>query len=745
MKQNPHRVRILAGLVSLAMFQLASAQTAPATEDKDAPLNLDKVVVTGTSQAGSKLKQSISISTIGSEQIEKSGAGSTADLLRTIPGVRSEASGGEGNANITVRGVPVSAGGARYTQFQKNGLPVLLFGDFNFVTSDMFLRADYSVDRVEVVRSGSGSTLSTNSPAGIINFVSKTGEQAGGAVGVSVGLGHKSNRVDFEYGAPLSKDTSYYFGGYYRNGEGPRKTNGVTSEDGGQISGNILHKLGGGSFVRLDLNALNDKTPTYLPVLVSLTNGVIGEAPGINPRTTTPYSTGLRLVPDFGVRDKSTVNINDGLKVSSTSIGGEFNYNLGDGWNINDKARFASNSGGFYGLLANSTYVAGLNKIDQLFLGAKFNDVGLNVNDLKVSKGFAIDAGSKITASVGLYLASQKADIDWEIGGLPTTYANNGAVQTGPYTSFFKHYINVKYDTTAPYALVAYEAGPLSVDFSLRSDRQTAKGIFTLPDLIAGSNVRNVNYKSNYLAKSLGGNYQLSKDYAFFARYSEGAAFNSDRVLFSGAAACGANCFVGATIPVNEVKQFEVGAKFREGPFSSFVTLFNARTKETNYDLTTFKSTANSYRANGLEVEIGFRAGDFRLGGGFTYTDAKITGEAPGTPPASSLIGFTPDRQAKVVYQLNPSYRSGPIDVGAFIVGTTSSRDAQSFARPATLPGYTTVNPYLIYSVTPQIQVNLNVNNLLNAIGYTEYNSDGRTAARSIAGRTIRLGVKYSF
>ena len=745
MKHQPHRVRTLVGSVSLALFQMASAQTAPTADDS--PLNLDKVVVTGTSQAGSKMKQSVSVSTVGSEQIEKSGAGSTADLLRNIPGVRAEASGGEGNAIITVRGVPISAGGARYTQFQKNGLPILLFGDFNFITSDMFARADYSIDRVEVVRSGSGSTLSTNSPAGIINFVGKTGDQAGGAVGLSLGLGHKSTRVDFEYGAPISKDTSYYFGGYYRTGEGARKTNGVTVENGGQISGNILHKLGGGSFLRVDLSALDDKTPTLLPGLVTYNNGVIGQAPNIDPRTTTPYSNGLRAVPNFGVRDGGTYNINNGLTVRSTSIGGEFNYNLGDGWNINNKARFSSNSGAFLGLLANSNYVAGLNKIDQLFLGARFNDVGLNVNDLKVSKAFALDANSKLTTSFGLFLAKQKADVDWEIGGLPTTYANNAAVQTGAYTSFFKHYINLNYNTTAPYALIAFESGPLTADFSLRSDRQKVTGIYADPrnGLTINDN-RNVNYKSDYLGKSAGGNYQLNKDFALFARYSEGAAFNSDRVIFSDAASCGRNCLSGVTLPVNVVKQLEAGAKYRAGSFSSFVTLFNAKTKETNYDLTTFRSTAFSYDSKGVEVEVGYRAGDFRLGGGFTLTNAKYTGEAPNTLPADSRIGLTPNRQAKVIYQLNPSFKSGGIDVGAFIVGTTSSKDAQKTSRTATLPGYTTVNPYLIYSVTPQIQVNFNVNNLFNSIGYTGMNDDGgRTAARSITGRTVRLGVKYAF
>jgi outer membrane receptor protein involved in Fe transport len=483
-KNNPHRVRYLAAAISLAMFQLASAQQA-ADAKSDEPLNLDAVVVTGTSQAGSKMKQSVSISTIGADQIEKSGATSSAELLRSIPGVRSESSGGEGNANITMRGVPISAGGARYTQFQENGLPILLLGDFNFVTSDMFSRADYSIDRVEVVRGGSGSTQSSNSPAGIINFVKKTGEQKGGSIGLSAGLGYNSNRMDFEYGAPISSDTRFYIGGYYRRGEGARKTAGVTMENGGQISGNLTQNLGGGSFIRVDAKLLDDKTPTLLPtpIYYDAANKSIVEIPGINPRTTTPYSNGLQSIPNWGVKDGGTYSINDGLQAKSNSIGGELNYVLGGGFVINDKLKISSNSGKFSGLLANGANTLDLATnqtagINQLFLGAKFNNLGLTVNDLKGTKTFTLASDSKLALSGGLFYAKQRLDIDWEIGGFSTTYANNNAVQTSPYTSFFKHAIDVSYTQVAPYISATYDVGALTIDGSLRQDRQTAKGTF---------------------------------------------------------------------------------------------------------------------------------------------------------------------------------------------------------------------------------------------------------------------------
>jgi hypothetical protein len=48
-----------------------------------------------------------------------------------IPGIKTESSGGEGNANFNVRGVPVSSGGSD-TYNCEDGLPVMLFGGTSF-------------------------------------------------------------------------------------------------------------------------------------------------------------------------------------------------------------------------------------------------------------------------------------------------------------------------------------------------------------------------------------------------------------------------------------------------------------------------------------------------------------------------------------------------------------------------------------------------------------------------------------
>ncbi|MGB0978995.1 MAG: carboxypeptidase-like regulatory domain-containing protein, partial [Croceimicrobium sp.] len=145
-------------------------------------MGLDEVVVTGVVNPKSKLESSVSISTLDPKTINQSAPRTTAEIFRTIPGIKSEASAGDGNTNISVRGVPISSGGSRYLQLQEDGLPVLLYGDIAFSTQDQYIRADQTIQRVEAIRGGSAATLTSNGPAGIINFISKTGAVAGGSV-----------------------------------------------------------------------------------------------------------------------------------------------------------------------------------------------------------------------------------------------------------------------------------------------------------------------------------------------------------------------------------------------------------------------------------------------------------------------------------------------------------------------------------------------------------------------------------
>ena len=59
-----------------------------------------------------------------------------------------------------------------------------------------FVRADLTLSQVQAIRGGSASTFSSNSPGGVINLISKTGEEEGGGQherGEGVDDGHCRN------------------------------------------------------------------------------------------------------------------------------------------------------------------------------------------------------------------------------------------------------------------------------------------------------------------------------------------------------------------------------------------------------------------------------------------------------------------------------------------------------------------------------------------------------------------------
>ena len=763
----------LAAALSLTTAGAAWAQQAPADKDKPAAapeaagqtsdgLKLDRIVITGTSTARTKMQQSVSTSSVDGDQISKSGAASAAEVLRSVPGVRSESSGGEGNANITVRGVPISAGGSRYVQLQEDGLPVLLVGDISFATADQFVRADYFTESVDVIRGGSASTLATNSPGGIINFLSKNGKQGGGNLGYSIGVDHRQQRLDFDLGTSLGNKLYLQVGGFHRVGEGTRSTD-VTVENGGQIRASLTKEFDNG-YVRATFKSLNDRTPTYLPVPVKLTGSRISELPGVDPRTAFFFNSNLPQDVTLG-KDGNRVSSDpgDGLNVKVTSFGLEAQFRLAGDLTVTNRFRRSDIGGRFIGLFpagsaptdaANGTnrYTGTASVFSAHIFNTSLDDMGNMFNDLRLQKVLNLAQNQRLTLTGGLFNGTQNVGQTWywnryniELKGDGARVLDNaGNVTTNPVgdatTTWggccFRSF-DVKLTAVAPYAAVTWDSGPLSLDASVRLDKQRASGsqIFGGTTGWDATRRNKVSYSTEATSYSVGGNYQIHRDMAAFARLSKGSSWASpDRIIWDTDISAGSKPY-----PVNETEQFEAGLKMRSGALSTFLTFFKAKTKEDGgFEVTSRTYLKDTYDAMGLEAEFSWRAGDFRLAGGATLTKAEI-----------AATGKKPRRQADLVFQLAPSWQKGPFEFGATIIGTTKSYADNS--NDVVLPGYTVVNAFAAYEIAQGLQLQLGVNNLLNSIGYTEAEGQGNLTnnplyvARSINGRSVKAALKYSF
>ena len=114
---------------------------------------------------------------------------------------------------------------------------------------------------------------------------------------------------------------------------------------------------------------------------------------------------------------------------------------------------------------------------------------------------------------------------------------------------------------------------------------------------------------------------------------------------------------------LNFADQQELGAKGRFGPLSGALTGFHTTTAEFGTDINAANGLfvfSRDYEAYGVEFEGQANYHGFALYGGLTWTDAKITGDGATNP---TDIGHRPQRQAVWVYQLRPTYTSGPVAV----------------------------------------------------------------------------------
>lgn len=786
MKKSLLRASAMGAALGAFAFTAAFAQNAAPAADAPAQedgLMMEEIVVTAVVNQTSKMRSSVSVSALSADDLLQVAPRNTAEIFRNIPGIRSEASGGEGNANIAVRGLPVASGGAKFLQLHEDGLPVLEFGDISFGNADIFLRADANVARVEAIRGGSASTLASNSPGGVINFISKTGEKDGGSLAITRGLDYDTTRGDFDFGGHIDENWRFHIGGFYREGEGPRNAD-YTAESGGQVKANLTREFENG-YARVYFKYLNDRAISFLPqpILVSGTNSdpTIRSVPGLDMRDETLHSalflsnTGLD-----GDNNLRTNSLKDGMNPVSTAVGAEFKFDLAEGWSIFNKVRMAKTDGNFVsifpmqvtGAQALATEIGGAGATLRYTDGTRITspstlngnglatrvalfDVDINdfsnfANDFKLTR--AIVAGdSTIDLTAGYYKSRQNIEMDWvwnsyvmEVTGnnarlLDVVAADGTYMTTGGLLAYGVPYFgncctrryNAQYDIDAPYVSAALEMGQLNVDASLRRDEGKARGTYTASRQaqvdVNRDGIISVPERSVSIIDSANPQ-PINYDWGYWS-WSVGANYMIDpdlavfaRISQGGRANADRLLFGRLRADGSVAKQDAV----------DMVDQYEGGVKWRGDDISVFatafyaKTQEQNYEATTQRFfDRTYEAKGIELEASYRYEGFMLTAGGTWTDAEISKDALTPALKGNTPRrQADFIYQLTPsYSYDAFTVGTNIIGTTKSYAQDTNelvLPGYTQVNLFADYAITEGLVLSVNVNNLFNVKGLTE-------------------------
>jgi len=768
--------------------------------------NLKEVVVTGSSAPRSKLESSVAITTMGAKAIEDRAPSSTAALLQTIPGFVVEASGGEIGNNLFARGIP-SAGAYEYVQIQEDGLPVFEDGALQFANADTFYRLDETVSKMEAVRGGSASIFANNAPGGIINFISKTGQNEFMGRAKFTTSDYGMFRTDLNLSGALIQDKLFFnVGGFYRADNGVRNT-GFTANKGGQIKGNLTYKFDDSDYLRVNFKHLDDRNTFYLPIPLKSNNGKIEGIDGFNPNygTLTSVNFSHLNVPQYGGGTFSA-DLEDGSHPVINSIGAEFkkkisekvtfknafkqtsidlNYNAifpnGGPWTQDAYATDIQNTTA--GNLAYS-YVDNGAALDPnaLIMRADLWHIEKKMNNFANNFSFAFDLDPvKLTA--GYYYSNWKSNQYWNWNSYLVSVSDNPRLlNVTDNTTGVEHTFNgveritwLERDAQTKgllndiYADAEIKATDnLTFNAGLRYNKDKYSGYrdnarFFAEDLgildnntaddavttVKGNPYTYWRYDVSEWSYTAAGNYKFNDNMASYVRYSHGFRSPIEESFYDNAADL-------SKLENTEVNQFELGYKYSNSFFNVNANLFHMNLKNVAFtDILSDGSSENKFadvNNIGLEVETNARYEMVKLN--FTFTVQKPEYDNfTGTNADGSTFDFngnTARRIPKFFCNLRPEVDITK-DFTAYVQFSYYDKKFTNQDNRQVLPAYKEVGAGLNYTYN-NLRFAVDASNLFNEIGLTEGDPRQTTSAasdvfmaRPILGRAFRFSVAVNF
>jgi outer membrane receptor protein involved in Fe transport len=785
-------VATLAAQQALAQAAAASAPAASdarsARTDKDEKdlTQTQQVVVTGNARREGMLKKEAgySITTADAEQIKDAAATSTADILKIVPGVFVETTGGQSGANIRVRGFP-EAGDSPYATIQMNGSPIYAAPSLSFLEGSSLFRMDDTIDRVEVLRGGTSPIYGSGQPGVSVNFIQRKGaDEPEGDIRLTTGTG-ELRRVDGYYSGKLADKWYVTVGGFYATSVGQRNTE-FPSDRGGQVSGVITHKLDNGGELDLYARSMNLSSPWYtdIPVVGSANGKTVTAYPGVNPRTFTWFDEETRIstieTSPGSTPGTTVIDMSKGRGPTLTTVGATLDQKIGE-WTLNSKTNYTSGSVPSNGLVNGGTPVTLGAYIDSQVAAANGDPrvvaaagVATGGTASYVASKAGITDLTKMVALVGPWL------VDKQIQSFTNeTHVNKEIFKGNTLTlgAYFADYSSHDLWYLGNQELMTLDARPRLVDVKLDNGVLASKNGMTSSafnfDNDSTWNGRNVALYAadewkvlDALRLDAGVRYENEKLEGTLRNTSTGdldsnalTMYDNNLAYFDGSTTSktwsrsapswtlGANydfsktysAFVrvnnGVHLPmfddlrgglfgngIEKIQQYEAGFNAVTSLYTAYLSIYTNRLKNSQSQAFQIGAGSTSFQATTQSTGLEFEVAVRPM----KNFDIGLSGDfARGKYVDSGNISSNSvSRVPRTEIRVTPTYRI-PTDFGAFRLLATYTHVGQRYSDPQNLqplPAYDTLDLGATASLASGVDLRLSITNVTNTLGLTEGN-----------------------
>lgn len=750
----------LTGACSLAALSAGGAFAQDEGRVTPAPETSDLIVVVGTPGGAGTSRQaaSFAVTTIDPESIDRFSPKSTADLLKAIPGVWAESSGGVAGANIDVRGLP-GGSDAPFVTMAINGSPIYGTEMLSFFEQSSIFRIDETIASVEGLRGGPNAVFGKGEPGLTVNFnLKEGGEETEGLIKYSTS-DYGLQRVDAVLSGKLDEDLYYMIGGYFRSSSGIRDTQ-FKSEEGYQFTANLTKHFNNGK-VNVFARLTDDHGQWILPMALGSGNDR-GEFAQLG------NFTRFRELQVDSSGDTEIFDFADGRGWDGIVTGGSFEFDLGSGFTIRDQLTFMTGNADTFGFVPSGSPVTvadlsavimgpvmtrgGVTLDDSEFVQTYGHwvvkkDLQALINDISINKVF--EGGHDVT--FGYYQATWSADDWWTLGNpIPVHNVANGDSLDPMITSAdiaaaggdagFLFGLQSAGDARAD---AIYFADSWQIFDSFRLDAGVRHEWFDL-DYVLDTSAADTSFADGMIdlateqdgsewAYTFAGNYDFTDDLGAFVRYSKGFLFPHFDDIREGRP------------NVDGVKQLEGGVKYSGDWLRLYGTVYYNKNDAFNSVVgSTVPASAFKTRAIGVELDGAVFFGPFETSFLATIQDAEIT-ESTTANDVGNKVLRQPDWQARI----SPSYtlEAGAFDATLYGAVTFVGERFGDNANTVVLPSYEKIDLGVIVHTPSGLFAQVHADNLNDSHGITE--GDPRNPAapngRPILGRSILFSVGYNF